>query len=85
MASEDEKFLEGLLKLLVTNPKKVKVKRVVDERGVVLEVDLDPEDLGSIIGKQGKNIGAIRQLVRMIGMKSKSFVSVKLNQPEDKK
>jgi len=85
MASEDQKFLEGLLKLLVNNPKKVKVKRVVDERGVVLEVDLDPDDLGSIVGKQGRNITAIRHLVRMIGMKNKSFVSVKLNQPDGKK
>jgi uncharacterized protein len=85
MASEDQKFLEGLLKLLVNNPKKVKVKRVADERGVVLEVDLDPEDIGSIVGKQGRNIISIRHLVRMIGMKNKSFVSVKLNQPDDKK
>ncbi len=85
MASEDQKFLEGLLKLLVNNPKKVKVKRVVDERGVVLEVDVDPEDLGSIIGKEGRNITSIRHLVRMLGMRNKSFISVKLNQPDDKK
>jgi len=79
---EDQKFLEGLLKMLVQNPKDVKVKRVVDDRGVMLEVDVNPEDIGSLIGQQGRNITAIRHLVRMIGLKNKAFISLKLNQPD---
>ena len=82
MATEDKKFLETLIKMLVNNPKKVKVERTVNERGVLLTIDVDPEDLGTIIGKQGRNINSIRHLVRMIGLKEKAFVSVKLNQPE---
>ena len=82
MAAEDQKFLETLVKMLVNNPKKVKVTRTVNERGVLLTIDVDPEDLGSMVGKQGRNINSIRHLVRMIGLKNKSFVSVKLNQPE---
>lgn len=78
----DQKFLETLVKMLATDPKKVKVERLVNERGVLLTVTVAPEDLGTMIGKKGRNIDAIRQLVRIIGMKSKSFVSVKLNQPE---
>jgi len=78
----DKKFLENLLKLLVSKPKKVKVTRTVNERGVLLTVDVDPEDLGTLIGKQGRNIGAIRHMVRMIGLQEKAFVSVKVNQPE---
>ena len=79
---KDQKFLETLLDMLVSKPKKVKVKRMVNERGVLLTIDVDPEDLGTLIGKQGRNIDAIRHLVRIIGMKEKAFVSVKLNQPE---
>jgi len=79
---KDQKFLETLLDMLVSNPKKVKVKRMVNERGVLLTIDVDPADLGTLIGKQGRNIDSIRSLVRTIGMKEKAFVSVKLNQPE---
>jgi len=79
---EDQKFLEELIKMLVNNPKDVKVVRTVNEKGVLLTVDVNPEDIGSLVGKQGKNITSIRHLVRMIGLKNKSFVSVRLNQPE---
>ncbi|MFA5188250.1 MAG: KH domain-containing protein [Patescibacteria group bacterium] len=79
---KDQKFLETLLDMLVSKPKKVKVARMVNERGVLLTIDVDPEDLGTLIGKQGRNIDAIRGLVRIIGMKEKAFVSVKLNQPD---
>jgi uncharacterized protein len=78
----DNKFLETLVKMLVAKPKEVKVERMVNERGVLLTIDVAQEDLGAIIGKQGGNIDAIRQMVRIIGMKNKAFVSVKLNQPD---
>lgn len=79
---QDKKFLETLVKMLVEQPKKVKVDRLVNERGVLLTVDVAPEDLGTVIGKKGRNIDSIRNLVRIIGMQNKSFVSVKLNQPD---
>jgi len=78
----DQKFLEKLIKMLVNNPRKVKVDRVVNERGVLLEINVDPEDIGTLVGKQGRNIDAIRYLTRIIGLKNKSYVSVRLNQPE---
>jgi hypothetical protein len=82
MAAEDQKFIEGLVKMLVNKPKKVKVDRMVNEKGVLLTIDVDSEDLGSLVGKQGRNINALRHLARMIGLKNKSFVSIRLNQPE---
>ena len=79
---EDQKFLEEVLKMLVDHPKDVKVSRTANERGVLLTVDVNPEDLGSLVGKQGRNISSLRHLLRMIGLKNKSYVSIKLNQPE---
>ena len=79
---KDQEFLTELIKMLVKNPKKVKVSRLVNEKGVLLTVDIDPEDIGTIIGKEGHNINAIRQLTRLIGLQNKSFVSVRLNQPD---
>ncbi|OGY42805.1 MAG: hypothetical protein A2Y67_03715 [Candidatus Buchananbacteria bacterium RBG_13_39_9] len=81
---KDKKFLEDLLEMLVSQPKKVKVKRLVNDKGVLLTIDVALEDLGTVIGKQGGNISAIRHLVRMIGLQNKAFVSIKLNQPERK-
>ena len=82
--ADDKKFIETLVKMLVNNPKKVKVTRMVNEMGVLLTIDCDPEDIGSLIGKQGRNISSLRHLARMIGLKNKSFVSIRLNQPEKK-
>lgn len=79
---EDQKFLEDVLKMLVNHPQDARVNRTVNEKGVLLTVDVHPEDLGGLIGKQGQNIISVRHLVRMIGLKNKAFVSVKLNQPE---
>lgn len=82
MAAADQQFIEEVVKMLVNNPKKVKVARMVDEKGVLLTIDVDPEDLGTLIGKEGRNISALRHLARMIGLRSKSYVSLRLNQPE---
>lgn len=79
---EDQKFLEDVLKVLVSHPQDVAVKRIVNEKGVLLTVDVHQEDLGGLIGKLGRNISAVRHLVRMIGLRNKAFVSVRLNQPE---
>ncbi|MCX6739882.1 MAG: KH domain-containing protein [Candidatus Parcubacteria bacterium] len=81
----DKKFLETLLDMLVSEPKMVKVERIVNERGVLLQVDVAPEDLGTMIGKQGHNIQALRDIVRILGLKNKSFVSIKLNQDQKNK
>jgi hypothetical protein len=79
---KDQKFLKEVVSMLVDHPKDLKISREVDERGVLLTVDVNPEDLGMLIGKQGRNISALRHLVRMVGFQSKAFVNVKLNQPE---
>lgn len=79
---EDQKFLEKLIKMLVNNPRKVKVERIVNERGVLLEINADPEDIATLVGKQGRNIDAIRHLIRIVGLKNKAYVSVRLVQPE---
>lgn len=68
--------------MLVDHPNDFKVKRSIDDRGVLLTVDVHPNDLGMLIGKEGRNISALRHLVRMVGFQKKAFVNVKLNQPE---
>lgn len=79
---EDKQFLEYVVKQLVANPDAVKVDRTVDERGVLLTLDVDPADIGYIIGKKGQTITALRTLIRIIGAKNDARVTVKVNEPE---
>jgi len=83
MAKEqDKEFLEFLIKSLVDNPKDVKVDRKVDEMGVLLSLHVNPEDMGQIIGKAGSTARAIRNLVRIVGLKNHARVNLKIEEPE---
>lgn len=83
MAKENDKeFLEFLIKALVDNPKDVKVDRKVDEMGVLLSLTVNPEDMGQIIGREGSTARAIRNLVRIVGLKNHARVNLKIEEPE---
>lgn len=84
MAEEikDKEFLEHLVKSLVDNPDKVNVSRDVDEMGVLLTLDIAPEDMGTIIGRNGATARAIRTLLRVVGLKNHARVNLKINEPE---
>ena len=79
---KDKEFLEFLIKALVDHPEDVKVERKVDEMGVLLSLKVNPEDMGQIIGKQGSTARAIRNLVRIVGLKNHARVNLKIEEPE---
>ena len=79
---KDKEFLEFLIKSLVDHPEDVKVERKVDEMGVLLYLRVNPEDMGQIIGKQGSTARAIRNLVRIVGLKNHARVNLKIEEPE---
>lgn len=79
---EDQLYLESLIKPIVSHPEEVKVSRKVDEMGVLLTLDVHPEDMGRVIGKQGNNAKAIRTLLKMVGVKSNARVNMKINEPD---
>lgn len=83
MAKEkDQEFVEYVVKTLVDNPDKVETKRSIDERGVLIELTVDPSDMGKIIGKEGKTAKSIRTLLRVVGAKSDARVNLKIIEPE---
>jgi len=77
----DKEFLEFIVKAIVGNPDDVKVDRKVDEMGVLLTLDLNPEDMGYVIGKQGQTAKAVRTLLKIIGAKNQARVNLKINDP----
>lgn len=81
MQNNDQEFLEYVVKSLVDNPADVNVQRVVDEMGVLLTLDVNPADMGKVIGRSGNTAKAIRILLRVVGMKNNARVNLKINEP----
>lgn len=77
----DHDFLEFIVKALVDHPDDVRVDRKVDEMGVLLSLNVNPKDMGQIIGRAGTTAKAIRNLVRIIGLKNQARVNLKIEEP----
>lgn len=78
MATIDQQFVEYIVKTLVNNPDKVVVEREIDERGVLLSLSVDPEDVGRVIGKRGATAQSIRTLLRVLGTKNGARYNLKI-------
>jgi predicted RNA-binding protein YlqC (UPF0109 family) len=81
MADMDQAFVEYVVKSLVSNPDAVEVKRSVDDMGVLLELSVDPADMGKVIGKAGATAKSIRTLLRVLGAKNDARVNLKIVEP----
>ncbi len=79
---KDAEFLDFVVKGLVDHPESVKINRTVDEMGVLLTLDVHPDDMGKIIGRSGNTAKAIRIILRVVGMKNNARVNLKINEPE---
>lgn len=78
MATIDQQFVEYIVKTLVNNPDKVEVTRKIDEKGVLLSLSVDPEDVGRVIGKRGATAQSIRTLLRALGTKNDARYNLKI-------
>lgn len=78
MSTIDQQFVEYIVKSVAGNPDAVVVERTVDERGVLLEPTVAPEDLGRVIGKRGSGAQALRTLLRALGTKNDARYNLKI-------
>jgi predicted RNA-binding protein YlqC (UPF0109 family) len=78
MSSIDQQFIEYIVKSLVGKPDNVVVERRIDEKGVLLELTVDPEDLGRVIGKRGATAQSLRTLLRALGTKNDARYNLKI-------
>ncbi|MEX2006902.1 MAG: KH domain-containing protein [Candidatus Saccharimonadales bacterium] len=76
--SIDQQFVEYIVKSLVSNPDAVKIDRRIDEKGVLLELIVDPVDLGRVIGKRGATAQSLRTLLRALGTKNDARYNLKI-------
>lgn len=78
----DKEFVEYIIKNIVNNPNDVVITRKTDEMGVLIEVTVNPADMGLLIGRAGTTAKAIRILARIIGMRNNARVNLRIIEPE---
>ena len=74
----DQQFIEFIVKSLVGKPDAVSINRTIDEKGVLLELTVDPDDLGRVIGKRGATAQSLRTLLRALGTKNEARYNLKI-------
>ena len=79
---KDQEFVEYVVKAIVNNPDAVKTTRIVDERGVLITLDVAAGDMGYVIGRQGQTARSLRTLLKIVGAKLNARVNLKINEPE---
>lgn len=78
----DQEFVEYIVRGIVNHPDDVKTERIVDERGVLITLHINPEDMGYVIGRQGQTARAVRTLLKIVGAKENARVNLKIYEPE---
>ena len=68
--------LETMIKTLVDNTEEISINQVEKEKLTIFEVKVSKEDMGRIIGKDGRNAKAIRTIIRSIGNREHKRVTV---------
>lgn len=79
---KDKDFVEYIVKSIVDHPEDVRIERTVDEMGVLISLNINPADMGQVIGRQGMTAKSIRNLLRVIGAKNNARVNFKIVEPE---
>ena len=74
----DQEFVQYIVNAIVSKPDKVRVERVVDERGVLLTLHVDDEDLGRVIGRKGVLAQSLRVLLRALGSKNEAHYNLRI-------
>jgi predicted RNA-binding protein YlqC (UPF0109 family) len=78
MSTIDQQFVEYIVKSVVGHPDDVVIERVIDEKGVLLTLTVNPEDLGRVIGKRGVTAQSLRTLLRALGTKNDARYNLKI-------
>lgn len=79
---KDQEFIEYVVQSIVNHPEDVSAERTVDERGVLITLHINQEDMGYVIGRQGQTARALRILLKIVGAKSNARVNLKIFEPE---
>lgn len=73
-----KELIEFMIKGIVDFPEKVEIVNVVNEKTSIFEIKVDPEDVGKVIGKQGRNIKSIRSIMNAAAQKNEKRAIIEI-------
>jgi len=73
-----KELIELIIKGIVDNPNKVEINEIIGEKSSIYEVRVDSDDIGKVIGKQGRNIKSIRTIVNAAAQKDDKRVVIEI-------
>lgn len=79
---QEVEFLQFLVENIVTKPDHIKIDKRDDELGTLLTLEVNPDDMGIIIGKKGSTVNALRSILRLQWMKIWKKITLKVLEQE---
>jgi predicted RNA-binding protein YlqC (UPF0109 family) len=73
-----KELIELIIKGIVDKPDKIEISQVVGEKTLIFEVKVDPDDIGKVIGRQGRNIKSIRTIINAAAQKDNKRVIIEI-------
>ncbi len=73
-------LVEFIVRALVDHPEAVQVRQLEGERSIILELRVAPEDVGKVIGRQGRIVNALRTVVRAAAVRTGKRVTLEVLQ-----
>ena len=80
--SEVADQLAGVIRSIVDRPEAVRVEEIEEEDAIVLQVEVAPEELGRVIGRQGRTVRSLRALLEVRGAETGEYYEVEIVEPE---
>ncbi len=80
--SEVADQLAGVVRSIVDEPEAVRVEEIEEEDAIVLQVEVAPEELGRVIGRQGRTVRSLRALLEVRGAETGEYYEVEIVEPE---
>ncbi len=80
--SEVADQLAGVIRSIVDRPEAVRVEEIEEEDAIVLQVEVAPEELGRVIGRQGRSVRSLRALLEVRGAETGEYYEVEIVEPD---
>lgn len=75
-----EELLQLLIDPLITDKKKFKIEKIQEENGIKFLVSVSKDDIAKVIGREGKMIKAIKNLLKIRAIKENVFANVEVQE-----
>lgn len=80
--SEVAEQLADVVRSIVDQPEAVRVEEIEEEDAIVLQIEVAPEELGRVIGRQGRSVRSLRALLEVRGAETGEYYEIEIVEPE---